>query len=117
MVARLWVVVVLLVVASVTAAAHPDDENQVVTFKGTLTRVDVANRALELDTVDPRTKNIRNVLVFVEGKAKLRDGKARIELSALQPGHRIVVIAEVRHTDAGAERLIAFDLRIDRAVR
>lgn len=107
-------VALLLILIAGPVAAHPDDDPEIVTFKGTLTRVDAANRALELDTVDPRTKSARNVLVFVEGKAKLRDGKARVELSALQPGQRIIVVAEARHTETGAERLIAFDVRLER---
>ena len=110
-----WAVVILL--ATGVAVAHPHDEAEIFTFKGTLTRIDAVKRAIELDTIDPWSKKPRNLLLFVEAKAKLRDGKARVALSSLQPGQRVIVVAEVQHTQAGADRLLAFDITTDRSVR
>lgn len=104
-------VLVTLVLASLRA--HPHDEPDIFTLKGTLTEVDVVNRAIEVDTVDAKTKIARNLLLFVDAKVKLRNGKARINLEELRPGQRVTCDVERNHKEDGSERLTAFEIRLE----
>ena len=72
------------------------------------------NRAIELDTTDPATRTRRNMLFFVDQKVKIRSGKARVELAALQPGRRVTCSIE-RQFQQGREdreRLTVFEIRL-----
>lgn len=109
----LFCAAVILTLVSQSALAHPDDEHEVFVLKGTLTKVDAVNHAIELDTIDPRTKTPRNFLVFVDRKAKLRHGAAKVTPADLQAGQRVTLTVENQHTTAGADRLVAFEIRIE----
>jgi hypothetical protein len=71
------------------SAADPhDDEPEVFTVKGTLTKIDLVMPApvIAVDTIDRATKAPRNLLLFVDKKVKIRSGRAKLQLSELQPG-------------------------------
>jgi hypothetical protein len=104
-------VFLLSVLASPTMAGHPHAERQIVRLRGTLTKVDVVNRAVELDTVDPGTKRPRNVLLFLDKKVKLRRGKARVEIGDLRPGQTVTSLVEIRHDAEEAERFFALEIQ------
>ena len=53
------------------------------------------------------------MLLFVEAKAKLRNGKARISLVELKPGQRVTCEVERNHKEDGSERLLAFEIRLE----
>ena len=102
---------VTMALMSASPRSHPHDELEIVTVSGTLTKVDAVNRAIELDIFNSKTKTTRNMLLFVEAKAKLRNGKARITLVELKPGQRVRCEVERNHKEDGSERLIAFEIR------
>jgi hypothetical protein len=110
-----WISCVCVTVALMSASpmSHPHDELEIITLRGTLTKVDAVNRAIELDIFDSKTKTTRNMLLFVEAKAKLRNGRARITLVALKPGQRVRCEVERNHKEDGSERLIAFEIRLE----
>jgi hypothetical protein len=91
-------------------SGHPHGPDTTVIYTGKLTKVDLEKQIIELDTVDPKTLTAINVLLFVEPKAKLRQGKRRIVLSDLGAGQRVTCVAE-REEDTG-NRLVAFDIRL-----
>ena len=100
-----WFLFAMLVVTP--ALGHPHVEREIVVFTGTVTKVDGANRTIEMDTIDPRTKQPRNYLLFLDKKAKLRHGKVRLAIDELKPGQRLICTAELRHDGADDERWIA----------
>ena len=110
-----WILCVCVTMALMSASprSHPHDELELFTVTGTLTRVDAVNRAIELDVFDSKTKATRNMLLFVEAKAKLRNGKARITLLELKPGQRVRCEVERNHKEDGSERLITFEIRLE----
>jgi hypothetical protein len=110
-----WIACVCVTVALMSALprSHPHDEFEIFIVRGTLTKVDAVNRAIELDIVDPKTKTTRNMLLFVEAKAKLRNGRARMTLAELKPGQRVRCEVERNHKEDGSERLMAFDIRLE----
>jgi hypothetical protein len=101
-----------LVHAVVPVAAHPDHDREFLVLRGMLTKVDVANRALELDTTDPRTKRPRNLLLVLDKKVKIRSGKSRLDLTNLAAGQTVICDVEVTHDDADVERLIASNIQL-----
>lgn len=103
-----------LVIAMVVGAGslHPHVERDIFDLNGTITRIDALNRTLEVDTVDPGTKQTRNVLLFLDGKVKLRSGKMKVDLSAFRPGQRVNCTVERTHDDADVERLVARTVRL-----
>jgi hypothetical protein len=110
-----WIVCVCVTVALMSASprSHPHDELEIFAVRGTLTKVDAVNRAIELDIFDSKTKTTRSMQLFVEAKAKLRNGRARITLAELKPGQRVRCEVERNHKEDGSERLIAFDIRLE----
>src|SRR5687768_13964978 len=110
----LWICAVLTF-ASPSPQAHPHDEPEIFDIKGTLTRVDVVNRAIELDTIDPTSRTRRNMLFFVDQKAKIRSGKARVDLATLQAGQRVTCTVErtFQQGREDRERLTVFEIRLD----
>lgn len=82
----MWCVFLLSVLASPATSGHPHAERQIVLLRGTLTKIDAVHRTVELDTVDPSTKQARNILLFLDKKARLRRGKVRIDLRDLKAG-------------------------------
>src|SRR5215203_6485845 len=91
--------------------AHPHEKDTIMVFTGTLDRVDLKTQTIELDTIDADTRQARNVLMFVDRKAKLRQGKKRIALADLTVGRRAVCTAERDvHDDS---RLVVFDIRME----
>jgi hypothetical protein len=110
-----WISCVCFTMALMSASpgSHPHDELELFTVSGTLTRVDAVNRAIALDVFDSKTKATRNMLLFVEAKAKLRNAKARISLLELKPGQRVRCEVERNHKEDGSERLITFEIRVE----
>jgi hypothetical protein len=53
------------------------------------------------------------MLLFVDAKVKLRNGKARMTLGELKRGQRVTCVVERDHGDGGGERLTAFEIRLD----
>jgi hypothetical protein len=92
------------------AGAHPHGPDTNVVLNGTLTKVDPGTETIEMDTIDKRSLTKRNVLLFVERKAKLRHGKRRLTLAELAPGQRVTCFAERENDQDG--RLIAFEVRV-----
>jgi len=109
----IWWVCLLSVLASPVMSGHPHDERRIVLLRGTVTKVDVANRAVEVDTVDPTTKQTHNILVLLDKKAKLRRGKTRIEPSDLKVGQQVMATVELTHDETQAERFIALGIQIE----
>ena len=111
----IWCLYLVLVLASASLRAHPHDEPEIFEVKGTLTKVDVVNRIVELDTFDSRTKITRNLLFFVDGRIKIRNGKVRVELAQLKPGQRVTCTVERKHQEGreDRERLTVFEIRLD----
>jgi hypothetical protein len=108
----IWSACAMLALICASSSAHPHDEPETLILKGTLTKVDAINRAIELDTVDRKTKAVRNMLLFVDAKVKLRQGKTRINLGELRPGQLVTCIVERDHKEGGGERLTAFEIRV-----
>ena len=110
----IFCVCAVLVLAS-TPKAHPHDEPEIFDVKGTLSKVDLANQIVEVDTIDSRTKARRNLLLFVDRKVKIRNGKTRMALGELQPGQRVTCTVERQHQEGreDRERLTVFEIRID----
>ena len=111
----IWCLCAFLVLASMASKAHPHDEPEILQVKGTLTKVDVVNGIVEVDTVDSRTQTPRNLLFFVDRKMKIRNGKARVELAELLPGQRVTCKIERQHQGfrEDRERLTVFEIRLD----
>jgi len=113
--AAAWTICAALGLASLAIEAHPHDEPEIFTLKGTLTKADVVNRAIELDTIDPDSRMRRNMLFFVDRKAKVLNGQARIDLQALQVGQRIICIIERQFLEGrqDRERVMVFEISLD----
>ena len=105
-------VLLLSVSASSAMAGHPHVERQIFFLRGTLTKVDVVSQAVEMDTVDPTTKQARNLLVFVDKKTKFKRGKTRMVLSDLKAGQQVRSTIELTHDEAQAERFIALEVQL-----
>lgn len=111
---RRWCACLLVVLVSASAQGHPhDDEPEILVLRGTITKVDVLNRTIELDTIDPTTKTTRTVLLFLDKKVKLRSGRARLDINALKPGQRATCTAEVSRDEGQVGRLIAFEIQLN----
>jgi hypothetical protein len=108
----IWCVTLLSVLAVPALTAHPHEERQIVVLRGTLTKIDSVNRAVEVDTIDPSTKKARNLLLFLDKKVKLRRGKARITLGDLKVGQQINSAVELTHDEAQAERFVALEIQL-----
>jgi hypothetical protein len=107
---------VWLVGSSIPGRAHPHgDEPEFFEARGMLTKVDVANRVIEIDVVDNETKATRNLLLFVDPKVKIRNGNVRVELASLQRGQRVRCMVERRHPEGREDllRAIVFEIRLD----
>lgn len=91
---------------------HPHVEREIAVFTGTVTKVDGANRTIEVDTIDPRTKQPRNYLLLLDKRAKIRDGKVRLGIDDLRQGQRVTCTAELRHDAADDERWIASQVEL-----
>ena len=106
---------VAILALSSTPKAHPHDEPEIFDVKGTLTKVDLVNQVVEVDTIDSKTKARRNLLLFVDRKAKISNGKTRMALGELQPGQRVTCAVERKHQEGreDRERLTVFQIRLD----
>jgi hypothetical protein len=107
-----WYVILLAVLVSSPVNGHPHQERRILILSGTLTKVDAVNRAIELDTFDPDTKDPRNLLLFLDKKLKLRRGKAKIDLAELKAGQQITSTVEVTHDEGEVERFVALDIQL-----
>ena len=81
-------------------------------LRGTVTKVDSVNRAIELDTIDPGTKRPRNLLLLLDKKVKLRHGKTRISLGDLKVGQLVDSTVELTHDEADTERFVALEIQL-----
>jgi hypothetical protein len=97
-------------ISSSMLLAHPHGLDTTTVLTGTLTKVDQKLQAIEVDTIDRRTLARTNVLVFIDGKSKIRQGKTRLTPAELAPGQRVTCVAE-REEDKGG-RLVAIDIRL-----
>lgn len=102
---------VLLLLLPGTAAAHPHGPDSAVFFSGTVRQVDVKSATLVVDGVDPRTFTRRDVLVFVDSRATIRAGKARLVLADIQVGQRVTLVGEREEDDAG--KIVITDVRVN----
>jgi hypothetical protein len=109
----MWCTFATVALLWASSSAHPHDEPETLILKGTLAKIDGVNRAIELDTIDRKTKATRNILLFVDAKVKIRQGKARMTLEQLRPGQRVTCVVERDHKDGGGERLVAFEIRVE----
>jgi hypothetical protein len=114
---RTWLIIgsVCAVLAGSSAPARPHDVHDIFDVRGALTKVDVVNRAIEVDTIDSKTKTVRSQLFFVDRKARIRKGGTRLDLAALQPGQRVTCTIERRHPEGreDLERLTVLQIRLD----
>jgi hypothetical protein len=112
---RTAVAAILMSGGWVPLLAHPHDEPDIFEVKGTLTKVDFVNGVIEIDTIDRATKAARNMLLFVDRKVKIRNGKVRVELAGLQRGQRVTCSVERQHQEGreDRERLTVFEIRVD----
>jgi hypothetical protein len=107
--------VLLLLAAAPPSEGHPHGAD---TFEvaGTLTRVDVANRIVEIDTIAGIGSPSRHVLMFVDLKAAIRAGGKDTTLLRLRKGERVVCTVR-RQQQAGREdreRLTVLEINADR---
>jgi hypothetical protein len=103
----------VVILASVVPAAHPHDELDLFDARGTLTKIDLVNNVIEVDTIDARTKIVRNELFRLDRRTKIRNGRARLQLANLQAGQRVVCVVERFHRDGQKDRLIALEIRVE----
>ena len=108
----MWCAWMLMVFASASVAAHPHHEPEIFVLWGTLTKVDLVNKAIELDTFDPTTRAPRNLLLFLDKKVKLRNGKAKLDVTELKPGQRVICTVEREPDEGGADRMVAFEIQL-----
>lgn len=94
------------------AIGHPHVEREILLFTGTITKVDAVGRTIEIDTIDPRTKRPINVLLFLDKKVKIRNGKARLAVADLRMGDRVTCTAELTDDDSGAERWTSSNMQL-----
>jgi hypothetical protein len=101
----------VLVVAFVIRA-HPHDEPEIFDATGVLTKVDAVNQIIEMDTIDRQTKARRNLLLFVDPKVNIRNGKTRLSLADLRHGQRVRCRVVRRHQEGRdhRERLVVFEI-------
>jgi hypothetical protein len=83
----LWCVWLMVALAPALASTHPHD--------------------------DPETKAPRNLLLVVDARARLRNGKAQMTFADLKPGQRLRATVERQHDDGGRERWRAFQVSLD----
>jgi hypothetical protein len=107
--------VLVLFVASLPSEGHPHGAD---TFDvaGTLTRVDAANRIVEIDTVAGIGSPSRHLLLFVAFKAAIRAGGKDTTLLRLRKGERVVCTVR-RQQQPGREdreRLTVLEINADR---
>ena len=105
-------VILLSVLVALPAIGHPHHERQIIVLRGTVTKVDSVNRAIELDTIDPGSKRPRNLLLFLDKKVKLRRGKTRMGLSDLKVGQQVDSTVELTHDEADTERFVALEIQL-----
>jgi hypothetical protein len=110
-----FAVVLLLLVAAPPSEGHPHGPD---TFDvaGTLTRVDVANRIVEIDTIAGIGSPSRHLLMFVDFKAAVRAGGKDTTLLRLRKGERVVCTVR-RQQQPGREdreRLTVLEINADR---
>jgi hypothetical protein len=108
----MWCAFLLTAVLAAAGNIHPHNEREILDLQGTITKVDAVNRAVELDAVDPRTKQVRNLLLVLDKKVKLRNGKAKVELASFKPGQRVNCTVERTYDDADVERLVALSIQM-----
>jgi hypothetical protein len=110
-----WWMCAALSLASLSVYAHPHDEPEIFQVKGTLTGIDALNYAIAIDTIDPTTRARRNILFLVDKKAKIRNAKTRVDLTALRPGQQVICMAERTFQEGrqDRERVIVFEIRAD----
>lgn len=107
----LWCLFVMVLSTS-SISGHPHNEPETFFLRGTLTKVDVVNRTIEVDTIDARTRAIRNVLVFVDKKVNLRTGKVRLDIEALKAGLRVTCTGDRLSNESHGERMVAFEIQV-----
>jgi len=105
----------MLLLTAARSGGHPHGPD---TFDvtGTLTRIDVANRILEIDTVPGSGSTSRHLLLFVQSKVTIRDGDKDTTLLRLRKGQRVTCTVR-RQQQPGREdreRLTVFEIRVDR---
>jgi hypothetical protein len=105
----------LFLIASTSPRAHPHphDEREILEVKGTLARVDLVHRMMEVDIFDRTTRTTRNLALAVDKKVKIRNGKTRVDLAALQPGQQVTCTVEREHQEGRSPRLTVFEIRLD----
>jgi hypothetical protein len=91
---------------------HPHFEREILLFTGSITKVDTIARTIELDTIDPRTKRPTNVLLFLDKKVKIRNGKGRLAVADLKAGDRVTCTAKLTEDDSGSERWISSNMQL-----
>jgi hypothetical protein len=107
--------VVLLLAVAPPAAGHPHGPDSF-DVAGTLTRVDVANRIVEIDTVAGPGSPSRHLLLFVDFKVTVRDGTKETSLLRLRTGQRVVctVRAQQQPGRENRERMTVSEIAVDR---
>jgi hypothetical protein len=59
-----------------------------------------------------RTKAGQNLLLFLDKKAKVRNGKSRMDVAELKAGQQLRCTVGRMHQDGKADRLIAFEVQL-----
>jgi len=94
-----------------TPQAHPHNENTIVFLTGTLVNVDLKTQTIQVHGFDRETKSTRTLVLFVDPKIKLKQGKRRLALSDLTAGQSVACTAE-RELDHDS-RLVVFEISVD----
>ena len=116
-------IAVLLVVALVACGApswaHPHPGDVVTdTLRGRVSEVDLEHRTVAVAMLDRKTKQPRNVLLFVDPKVKITQGKTKLSLMELPSGQAVICEVEVELNERGEQtRLIAFEIKFDMKAR
>ena len=107
-----WLLPIVITLAWwATPQSHPHDENPIVRLSGTLVNVDLKTQTIQIAAFDRETKSTRTLVLFVDPKIKLRQGKRRLALSDLIAGQRVTCTAE-RELDRDS-RLVVFEISVD----
>ncbi|MGE0704696.1 MAG: hypothetical protein AB7P22_12255 [Vicinamibacterales bacterium] len=110
----IWIACATLLLTMASLTAHPHDEPEIFVLRGTVTKVDATNRAFELDTVDPHSRAPRNILIVLDRRAQIKQGKSRLQVSDVSVGQRVTCTVEYREVD-GRERFAGLEIQLDRS--
>ena len=116
---RATVAALVLCAATAPLIAHPHPGDVVTdTLRGRASYVDVGHRTIAIEMLDRKSKQTRNVLLFLDPKVKITRDKTKLSLPDLMAGQPVICDVEVELNERGEQtRLIAFEIKFDMKAR